>query len=453
MASDEALFSGVRVGMRVGGVSAIAPATKIIERNAEREQLALDSIAMALLQFTPEVTLAEDFSLLLDVTASLRLFGGRLAICRRVRASIGTLGFTAHIGAAPTAMAAWLFARWVPSRNQIILRRALKISTMERQLDRVPCNLLPAAEPYRDWLTGIGAQTLGALRRLPRQGLLRRTSKQVLDGLDRAYGQAPELMEWIKLPPNFSARMETYDRIEHAEALLFGAKSLVLQLVGWLVSLQQAVSIFVLTLEHERGRTAIPHSEIEVALAEPAWHEEHLIRLLKERLGRVELIAPVIAIRLDAKLLSPMLPPTQSLFPEPGGSPADFRRLLELLTARLGTENVLSPIETHDYRPEVSNSWAPATEKHPTSNSDDELFERPFWILSKPLPLLMRGERPFYGSPLKLLQGPERIEAGWWNDQLAARDYFIAQAADATCYWIYLERTQDARWYLHGMYA
>jgi protein ImuB len=453
VASSQALSEGVKPGMRAGGVSAIAPATKILERNGEKERLALDAIAIALLQYTPEVAAGEDFSLLLDVTASLRLFGGPLALCRRLRASIETLGFTARLGAAPTATGAWLLARWAPGKSQLARRRVLKTRTLARQLDRLPCHLLPAASLHHAWLAGIGADTLGALRRLPRPGLLRRTSAQVLEGLDRAYGQAPELFEWITVPPVFSARMETHDRIEHAQALLFGAQGLMLQLVGWLVSLQQAVSQFVLVLEHERGRAAIPPTEVAVALAEPAWHEGHLIRLLRERLARVELAAPVIAIRLEARQLCPMLPPTLSLFQEQGGSPADFRRLLELLSARLGQENVLAPAAAHDYRPEVCNAWAPAASQQATPADEGAVLERPFWLLPEPIALLMRGDRPFYGSPLKVIRGPERVEAGWWDDRVAARDYYVAQASDASCYWIYLERTGDARWYLHGLYA
>lgn len=451
--SSEAARSGVRLGMRAGGVSAISPDTVMLERSLEKEQSALDAIAMTLLQYTPEVAFADDFSILLDVTASLTLFGGPLAICRRVRTSTAGLGFTAHLGAAPTAMGAWLLARCSQTRGQPVRRRVLKISTLSHRLDRLPCHLLPAANAYQDWLTGIGAKILAALRRLPRAGLLRRTNKQVLEELDRAYGQAPELFEWIKVPLTFSERIETFDRIEHADALLFGAKRLILQLVGWLVSLQQAVRIFTLSLEHERGRAAIPPTELDIALAEPAWHEDHLVRLLRERLGKLELVAPVIALRLEAKQLVPMLPPTQSLFPEPGGSPADFYRLLELLTARLGSGNVLAPVSMHDYRPEVCNAWAPATDKSAKDDGQGEVLERPFWLLPKPIALLMKNDRPFYGAPLKMIKGPERVEAGWWDDQTAARDYFVAQAADASCYWIYLERTSAARWFLHGLFA
>ncbi len=451
--SREAWVAGIRPGMRRGSASTISPSTVLLERNLKKEEIAFDAIAMALLQFTPEVTIQDDFSILLNVSASLRLFGGRLALCRRLQANIRALGFSARIGTAPTALGAWLLARAGSSRKHPVRRRAIKLETMARRLDKLPCDLLPNAEIHADWLRGIGCNSLGQLRALPRAGLQRRTNEKLLESLDKAYGEAPELFEWIKTPQVFSARVETHDRIEHADALLIGAHRLILQLVGWLVSLQQAVTRFVLYLEHERGRTAIPPTELEVAMAEPTWREEHLVRLLKERLGRIELVAPVIALRLDAAQLTAMLPPTESLFPEPGGSPEEFHRLVELLVARLGKENVLTLVGEADHRPEDANCWMPATDKRPKQTEEPEKLRRPALLLDKPLQLLMRDERPFYGSALKLISGPERIESGWFDDRLAARDYFIAQGTDATCYWVYLERETDARWFLHGLFA
>src|SRR6266571_3500905 len=79
--SPAAARSGVRLGMRSGGVSAIAPSTTLLERSLEKEALALDAIAMTLLQYTPEVTFQDDFTILMDVSASLRLFKGPHAIC------------------------------------------------------------------------------------------------------------------------------------------------------------------------------------------------------------------------------------------------------------------------------------------------------------------------------------------------------------------------------------
>jgi protein ImuB len=452
IASPRAVLAGVRVGMRCGGVATIAPGAVLLDRQSEKEARALDAIALAMMRFTPDVAFTENFSMLLDVGPSLRLFGGPLALCRHVRDSVRRLGFTAHIGAAPTAQGAWLLAHTSSARRPPH-RRCLQLATLTPRLDRLPCAIVPVAEPFLGWFDGIGATDLGALRRLPRTGLLRRTSKQLLQALDCAYGDVDEMQRWIAVPAHFSAHVETFDRIEHAEALMHGATALILQLTGWLTAHQLAVLTFTLLMEHERGRAAVAPTPLEITLAEPAWKEPHLLRLLKERLAKIELSAPVIGLRLEAGQLQPMQPLTDQLFPEPGGSPADFKRLLELLSARLGPENVLTPVDHADHRPEQCNSWGPATSNFNKSASDDEALERPCWVLPKPIPLLMRQERPFYGSPLKLIRGPERLEAGWWDDMTVARDYYVAQGSDATCYWIYLERTQNARWFLHGLYA
>ncbi len=459
-ASTEAMAAGVRLGMRRGGALAICPQARLHERDMAAERNALAEAALASLQYTPEVAQAAGNSLLLDVSASLSAFGGRRALCRRIAASVEALGFSARISMAPTAQGAWLLAQHRPDRSGGKLRRTIKPASLARRLDTLPLTALPAAAPYADWLHGIGCRTLADLRRLPRAGLQRRCDKTVLETLDRAYGEALELFEWIQAPRSFSARLELPDRIEHAEAALFAARRLLLQMTGWLAARQLAVARFVLLLEHERGRAAIAPTVIEIALAEPAWREEHLARLLKERLARTELPAPVIALRLQAPQATPMRPATEALFPEPGSAPADYHRLLELLTARLGAGQVLAPALRADHRPEVRNRWSPATPADGRQAAGPSHFsvagsaERPFWLLAQPLALPLRGYRPFYGSPLKLIRGPERIECGWWDQALAARDYFVAQSADAACYWIYRERSgENARWFLHGLFA
>ena len=160
-----------------------------------------------------------------------------------------------------------------------------------------------------------------------------------------------------------------------------------------------------------------------------------------------------------------MAPPTGSLFPEPGGSEEDRMRMLELLVARLGAENVLQALPQADYRPEVANEWVPvqngAGRKAGSAARlppDVASLPRPSWLLAKPIALLVRNHRPFYGSPLKVASTPERIEAGWWSDT-QTRDYFIAEGQDHTLYWIYRERIVGAgadaepRWYLHGLFG
>lgn len=483
--SPLARAAGVGRGMRRGGVLMLMPEARLYERSATREAEALDAVALAMLQFTPQVALAEESTLLLDIGASLRLFGGIRALCARVRASLRALGFTASISCAPTARAAWLLARAGAHRSTYGRAhgggrgaghgggqgggsgwygggRALRMASLERRLERLPVALLPPARPYMSWFEGIGCEALGQLRRLPRPGLQRRCGRELLDMLDAAYGMCPELFEWVAPPESFRARLELFDRIEQAELLLAGAQHLVLQLVGWLCARQLAVERITLLMEHERGRVAMPPTPLEIALAEPSWRDEHLVRLLKERLARQELPAPVIGLGLEARQVRPMAPPTESLFPEPGGSEEDRMRMLELLVARLGPENVLQALPQADYRPEVANEWVPVQQEGGRGSvrlpPDVGSLPRPSWLLAKPIALLIRNHRPFYGSPLKVASTPERIEAGWWSET-QTRDYFIAEGQDHTLYWIYRERIvgggEDAepRWYLHGLFG
>lgn len=452
VASPLVLDAGVRVGMKRNGALTLCPDAVLHERNEQRERLAIDGVAFCLLQYTPEVAFAEQDTLLMDVSASLSAFGGLRRLFRRVEADVLTLGFSARLGLAPTAQGAWLLAH--AGTVGFIRRRVLRMETTTWVLNRVPCRFLPALASYQDWLGGIGCRTLGDLRRLPRAGLKRRCNDAVLDALDRAYGEAPELFNWIATPEVFAARLELPDRIDHAEGVLFGARRLLLQMIGWLTARQRAVERFALVMEHERGRQATPPTVLEITLAEAAWQEPHLTRLLRERLGRLALAAPVIVLRLEATQTVAMAPPSASLFAEPGGTPADFQRLIELLSARLGDENVLVPALETDHRPEVCNRWLPAATAKRTATPPLPEYERPFWLLESPIKLMLRDERPFYASPLRLTSSAERIECGWWDGKLVVRDYFVAQGREPARYWVYRERLgDDLCWYLHGLFG
>ena len=452
-----AAAAGVQAGMRRGGVLMLHPEARLYERSAEREAEALHAVAMALLQYTPLVAQAEEATLLIDIGASLRLFGGIRALCRGVRAKLRALGFTGALSCAPTARGAWLLARHGGGRSATM-------ASLVRRLDRLPVGLLPAARPFAAWFDGIGCFTLGDMRRLPRPGLQRRCGRALLDMLDAAHGMTPELFDWIEAPAAFSAKLDLFDRVEHAEALLFGAHRLLLQMTGWLCARQVAVGRISLQLEHERGRVARAPTLIEIVLAEPTWRDEHLLRLLKERLAQQVLAAPVIGLCLEAAQVQPMAPPSESLFPEPGGSEQDQLRMFELLVARLGPDNVLQAAPQADYRPELANAWVPVHQQIRAAARAAQMpldvlsLPRPTWLLAKPVALLMRNDRPFCGSPLKMASAPERIEAGWWS-QSQTRDYFIAEGQDHVHYWVYRERLVGAagdaapRWFLHGLFG
>lgn len=456
--------AGVQPGMRRGSVQMLLADALFKQRDLEKEDKALQAVSIALLRYSPQVAAAEQASLLINVGASLRLFGGIRRLCRLVMQTMAALGITATLGCAATARGAWLLAHAATKRRG---RYCLSLNKLARHLDVLPVALLPSAEPWLDWLQGIGCQSLGALRHLPRAGLQRRCGQTMLQNLDCAYGEASELYSWLKVPPQFTARTELPDKIEHVEAILNFSRCLLLQLSGWLSSKQLATTKIHLRLEHERGRQAIAPTQLDIALANATWREEHLSRLLKERLAQLRLEAPVIAISLHATQLEAMQAPSASLFPEPDGTQEEHYRLLELLVARLGAENVLQAAPQADHRPEVANHWISVMQVRKPLRPPvppRHMMNRPAWLLAQALALPVRQHRPCYGGPLKIRSPAERIEAGWWNGQLVTRDYFIAENAEHLRCWIYRERispsqqqqadaNSDTLWYLHGLFG
>lgn len=444
--------AGVTPGMRRAGAAAIAPGVELLPRQPQAEADALQGAALALLQYTPEIALADGDTVLLNVGASLMFFRGPRALSRRVAATLRALDLRVSLGMAPTATGAWLLAR---RAGRGVPRRTLKLPTLARRLDALPLSLLPQAQGRRNWLDDIGCHTLAHLRALPRAGLQRRSAPDLLQALDAAYGQTPELYRWLEPPNQFSRRIELMDYMEHTDAVLAVAGRLAEQLGGWLTARQLAVRRVVLSMDHERGRHARPPTELEVALAQPIWQASQLLHLLREKLNHFTLEAPVIAVTLHAPDTVEQPAASTTLFPEPGGTAADHARLLDLLVARLGRDRVRHARPTPDHRPEAANAWTDALAAPERPAPLPPLLDRPFWLLEIPQPLKLSGHRPHYdGQALRLKRGPERIESGWWDPALTVRDYFVAEDAAGARYWIYRERdAEDARWFLHGLYA
>jgi protein ImuB len=472
IADAPARARGVRTGMKRGGVLTLSPDTRLVERDPVREADALRAVALALLRFSPCVALDGEATLVVDVGASLRLFGGLRSLCGQVRATLAAFGYAARLSAAPTGRGAWLLAR-APGRLRT-RRRVASSASLVRALDALPCALLPDARPYADWFDGLGCRTLADLRRLPRAGLQRRCGPALLAALDRAYGDAAELHAWLPIPPVFDTRLELPERVDHAQAVLFVAQRLVVQLCGWLAARQLSLAAVTFSLEHERGRHAVPPTPLELAFAEPVRDGAHVMRLLGERLARVVLPGAVIAVRLTATRVESVAPPAADLFPEPGGTREERARLVELLTARLGADHVLRAAPVADHRPEAANRWLPLAAPagkavagrsvvgrvvgRPEPHAPPDAPPRPAWLLAEPLPLAVRENRPVYRSPLRILSSAERIEAGWFDGQLVERDYHVAQDDDGACYWIYQARASSRSadgpgWFLHGFFG
>lgn len=462
---------GLRLGMRCATVRSLAPECLLYPRDPHAEQNAYAQAAHAALAYSPSVYQHANATLLIDVTYSLRLFGGIRLIVQELRQQLKCLKLQVQSSVAPTATGAWLLAQAARHSTQQSAQRSTQQSaqhstqpspryacgqeTLERLLNPLPCAMLPSAQPHLVWLNAIGCETLGGLRALPREGLQRRVGTAILNELGQAYTQTVWRQTPYVAPEQFIEQLDLLDRLEHTAALSAFLERLALSLCTWLAAKQYTLRSATLELHHERGRHACPPTTLELAFGEPVWLLGQLMPLLHERLSRQNLAGPVVALTLRSQALAAQSTRSATLFPDPLHAPADYRRLLDLLCTRLGAEQILQPLPLPDHRPEIANNWVSiGTSTVVAASIESPLSERPFWLLAEPLALTVHDDRPIYYGPLQLMRGPERIESGWWDHLRIARDYFVAQDQQAVRYWIYRERdTEQARWFLHGLFA
>ena len=473
---------GVKPGLQRATALALAPQLTLGQADPARDTQALTAVAHAALAFTPMVVIepagaiasastgaAAPHTVLLEVQASLRYFGGAPALLQRLHAALAPLSHRLHTVSASTALGAALLARVHPQLN------CADLAATRRALDAAPAWLLGPGRAHWEALQGMGLRTLADLKRVPREGLARRFGEAILSELDRATGQRPDPREPLVLASTFDSRLELHARADTTEQLLHGAQLLLARLIAWLGAQHAFVRRYTLVMQHEKSsRRAAPTADataLEIALAEPSRDPAHLLVLLRERLASLQLPAPTLELRLHAQDIARRAPPNAELFPTPKSEQEGLTRLIERLQARLGTEQVLRLVARQDHRPERASAWRRADAQmrpgvrpmcaHAATNSGAQPptpAVRPVWLLHPPEPLRERDRGPVLdGQPLQLLSGPERIESGWWDAALAERDYFIAQLPGGALVWVYRARVPmpgaTQGWFLQGRFG
>ncbi len=427
---------------------------------------ALTALGWWALQFTPKVARL-DTAVVLEVSACERLWGGSKPLLR-------------HIYTSNKPVALVQYARGATSL--VALARLHDSALRHTTLDDLPLQTLTAAQPHLATLARMGCTRWGELRALPRAGVARRFGASVLAVLDQAYGLQPELYPWLVLPEVFEATLELSAHVESAPALLFGASRLLRQLQVWLQLRHRGVLALELRWTLDARRHTATHGQQVVHTAEPTSDMSHLQRLLAEHLARVTLPAPVLYLRLRTLETQALHTQSASLLPDEQPTGDSLHQLLERLSARLGAHNVWQVQACADHRPELMQRWQAAmgasqfiaSSAYPerakglkdlnSSGGPHASVLAPTWLLAEPVKLSTNRQGPLApealsGGPLRLLSGPQRLEAaGWGGTHGALRDYFVARGEHTGLLWIYRERLGTPHperhdWYWHGLFA
>ncbi|HEU4460790.1 MAG TPA: DNA polymerase Y family protein, partial [Methylibium sp.] len=104
-----AAMLGLRLGQSAATAQSLAPQLQLRPRDPDRERAFVQALALALGQFTPQLC-PQAGGVLIEVAASLRLFGGLRRLRRRIEAVVRQCGARARLATGRTANAAWLLA-------------------------------------------------------------------------------------------------------------------------------------------------------------------------------------------------------------------------------------------------------------------------------------------------------------------------------------------------------
>jgi protein ImuB len=428
--------------------------------DVEHSAAVLQRLCLHAQRFTSFVSIEPPNALLLEIKGSLKLFGPLERLHAGIDACWRDLALPAHSATAPSTLAALWLARGQPSAGRPIVIEDL--GALPGCLAKVPIACTAWDIERLRTLRAMGVTRMGELLRLPRAGLARRLGTATVQDLDIALAREFAPRRTFVPRERFRVRCDFEMEIENVAYLEKALEPVIARCAEFLRERQAGVQALRLKLEHRAG----PATRVHLGLASVTSERRRLTDVLAQKLGRLELEAPVRGMELISGSLQPLSSVSLDVFAGLAGSGAGCARdsvpqLVERLRARLGEEAVYGVASIPEHRPEAA--WrrvhelplaaAPRKGEKMVDRGSGDGMPRPVWLLDAPLAISVPA-RHQQQHALVLEQGPERIESGWWDGRGVARDYYIARGArhHGAKLWVFQER-RSKRWYLHGVFA
>jgi protein ImuB len=419
--------------------------------HALKGEATLESLATRAQRFTPRVSLVPPDGLVLEVKGSLHLFNGTEGLIRAFSQDCDVVAVESAIALAPTPLAALVAAR--VGKPFIVTNKAQLVG----RLTSLPLTPLRWPDAVVQRLARMGVRTIGQALRLPRAGFARRFGPAHLSELDRLTGRNADLRHHFQPRERFRRRRELTYEMENNATILAALAPMLADLGKFLEARQCGITELECRLRHRHA----PPSLCVLRLAAPLADVARLTELLGERLNALVLPEPVRSCELRSGL-----PVLRVLSCDPLWQPGEYGgsagpespQLVERLRARLGHEAVYGLQMLPGHRPEQAWSMcepvlAPPGPRSPKLVAPWGAFRRPLWLLPAPQQLEEVEGMPLRRGSLRFFGDVERIETGWWDGGEIGRDYYTVFDIYGVQLWIFRERADPHRWFLHGVFG
>ncbi|MCZ7601090.1 MAG: hypothetical protein M5U09_29745 [Gammaproteobacteria bacterium] len=429
--------AGVAAAMRPAEARALCATVALAPRDPARERRLLHRLADILGEFSSEVSVYGERTLVLEAGRSLRLFGGMDRLLERLGARPGEAGGYRH-AVAPTPLAAALCAM-----NGLAVRVS-DTADIRSALAPLPARALGGGR--RNPADACGHGHRNPARPVPpaapgADAALRRT-------LHPATGATPGERPEIPVPHRFRRRFRARHDLDQKPSTGGGHGRCRMPARGARAPTR--------VLRRRRRAPALDPRRrgkerslvIDTRPGAPDWHAGRLGALLRLRLEAMPPTAPVRALVLVSGTIMPRSSRGQGSIP--GIAPAAGRdhEFLDRLRARLGDDAVHGIRLRPEHRPE--HAWS-ACEPGATGPALPPAAMRPLWLLPDPRPLPADERGPRLDGPLRLCGGEERIRHRLVGRRTGLSRLPTGPHPGGRRLWVFRE-VAHKRWYLHGLY-
>ncbi len=280
-------------------------------------------------------------------------------------------------------------------------------------------------------------RTCGDLQKLPRRSLGMRLGARTKDVMQLLSGEDRAPLDAWRPPEVPEERVELEWGASSVEALAFVVRALCDRISPRLEGRAMAAARVALVLALDRallGEGASPSLAVEVALPVPIVRAADLFAVVRTRLERLDLPAPVLAVTLRAlELSSARARALDLLVPEPKADRA-LPPLVAELTADLGASSVGTLALADKWAPEERTRLIPFGAAKPAGYPAAGAADVPSsLVISAIEPSRLVHSSRLHSRPIDSFEGMtilSRLETvEWWRQparQVVARDFFSA---------------------------
>ena len=434
----------------------------VAARVKQQEDSAFLTLAKCADRFSPRIEVlaspgenTSGATLILDVSASGRLFGSPKQIATALRSDVDVAGFKASAATSCNAYAAVLAARGFPGTTVIPPEHESTI------LSPLPVSVLELESEHEETFASWGIKTLGALAALPQKALIARIGQAGyrLQALSR--GEHPHLL--VPSEPPTDAVLSESTELEHPvdllEPLLFLLGRMLEQLVARAAERALAIAWVETRLVLDCA-TRKEHSRV-VRPAMPEHNHRTLLKLIQLDLEMHPPEAAVIALNMQAQ---PARPQTvqQGLFvsqtPEAGRLEVLLARLRKLVGEdRIGAPELLDSHRPDAFRmaPFLPNTSVPSqAAAHGIAASALRMLRPPRTVLvevqdTRLVALFLDGRKLY----IHQASGPWKVSGAWWTNSDWCREEWDVALGEQERLYCRVAYDPGARcWYLTGIY-